>query len=173
MNSRIISILFAFLVITTYACEDANSSKKTTIEPNASSSQTFTAFNLDERLKEVDSLVLVYYKDPYGKDSLRYTRYYTQISLIGDFSTLNSQLSSFYLQQDFRKCRTEGKIWCFSKGKVFQTLYFATNCDTCCFTYLIKDGNFYYSALRPGFTDWLTANKSRSKELPNNAEKSE
>ena len=172
MNNRIISILY-IIIVASSACKDTNTPRKPDNEINRPASQTLTAYTLDERLKEMDSLVLVFYKDPYGKDSLRYTRYYTQISLTGNFDTLRTQLTSTYLQQDLRNCRSEGKIWCFSKGKIFQTIYFSTKCEACCFTYLIRDGNFYYAALSNGFTDWLAANRSRSVELPNNAKESE
>lgn len=132
-----------------------------------------TAFTLDERLKAADSLVLVFYKDPYGSDSLRYTRYYKQTSIVSGFDTLNQQLSFKHAQEPLRKCRTEGKIWCFTKGKVFQTIYFSTRTPACSFTYLIKDGDFYYAGISQEFITWLTNAKSRAIELPNEALKAE
>jgi hypothetical protein len=44
---------------------------------------------LDSRLANADSVVMLFYKDPHGTDSLRYTRYYTQYNsndtaLLGD-----------------------------------------------------------------------------------------
>lgn len=136
------------------------------VTPAAASTSAFT---LDERLLKADSLVLVFYKDPYGPDSLRYTRYYTQSSVVNGLDIFKGQLSMEYSQQELRKCRTEGKIWCFTEGKIFQTIYFSTKCQKCCFTYLIKDGSFYYSAIDPAFTEWLSVQKLKAIELPNNA----
>lgn len=148
-------------------CKNPSDTKtKDTIQFKADS----TAYSLDQRLKEVDSLVIVFYKDPYGPDSLRYTRYYKQVGVVGGFEVFKSQLSSFYIKQDLRKCRSEGKIWCFIKGKVFQTIYFSTRCDDCCFTYLIKDGDFYYSTINPAFVEWLAAQQKKAVELPNESD---
>ena len=126
---------------------------------------------LDPRFNQADSLVVVFYKDPYGEDSLRYTRFYTQ-SAVTDTAGINilkAQLNSAIKKENqIRDCRNEGKIWCFSNGRVFQTIYFSTRCDDCCFVYLIRDGNFYYSSLFPRFSDWLAKIKPISKEPEGN-----
>lgn len=129
-----------------------------------------TAIDLDQRLKGVDSLVVVFYKDPYSEDSLRYTRYYSQTSVtsLKEIDILQKELvQSFAAQEKRRNCRGEGKIWCFTKGKIFQTLYFSTRCDDCCYTYLIKDGIFYYSRISDGMIAWLKDLKTLSKEPGN------
>ena len=126
-----------------------------------------SGFILDPRLQQTDSLVISFYKDPYGEDSLRYTRYYTQVSVTdpAGIKALKGQLKEIFLKQEHRdKCRSEGKIWCFSNGRIFQTLYFSTRCNECCFLYLIKDGNFYYSPLPAQFSAWLAGQKLLSKE---------
>ncbi len=131
-----------------------------------------SALDLDERLHNADSIVLVFYKNPYGEDSLRYTRYYTQVSKTsrGAIDTLLQQLTaSLGKQEKRRNCRGDGKIWCFAKGKIFQTVYFSIPCENnCCYLYLIKDGYFYYSAITPSFTNWLLSVKTLATEEPPN-----
>ncbi|HEY6503346.1 MAG TPA: hypothetical protein VIZ28_05170 [Chitinophagaceae bacterium] len=151
-----LTITFSGLVIITallFGCK--NKVQKKTGQQQVAS---LTAFDLDERLKTADSLLVVFYKDPYGTDSLRYTRYYKQASVTDtkEITVLQQQLAqSFAEQEKLRNCRSEGKIWCFTKGKIFQTLYFSTRCDDCCHFYLIKDGNFYYSKIMSSTTVWL------------------
>ena len=136
-------------------------------QKNSSVVAVQTGLTLDERLNALDSMVVVFYNDPFGPDSLRYTRFYKQLSLT---DTMNIQALKQQLQKTFDgpkervNCRGEGKIWCFSKGKIFQTLYFSTQCDDCCFIYLIKDGNFYYSKTDEAFMRWLFSIKPMAAE---------
>ncbi len=149
-------LLFAIVALVN-ACKN-NEAEKKTIEQ-----QAVTAIDIDDRLKQADSLVVVFYNDPYGEDSLRYTRYYKQLSLIetGAMEILQKQLSAqFNMQEKRNACRGEGKIWCFTKGKIFQTLYFSTRCEDCCYLYLIKDVNFYYTRINTSFIEWLESIKS-------------
>jgi len=139
------------------ACKNNEAEKKTVAQ------QAITALDVDRRLKQADSLVVVFYNDPYGEDSLRYTRYYKQVSVIdaSAIEVIQKQLSSeFKMQEKRNACRGEGKIWCFTNGKIFQTLYFSTRCEDCCYLYLIKDGNFYYTRISSSFIEWLEINKS-------------
>jgi hypothetical protein len=143
------------------ACK--NKAEKTSIKEENSQS----GFNLDPRLHQTDSLVISFYKDPYGEDSIRYTRYYTQTSVTDQtgIKALKDQLNEIFIKKEHHdNCRGEGKIWCFSKGRIFQTVYFSTRCNECCFVYLIKDGNFYYSPLSGQFSAWLSGQKLLSKE---------
>lgn len=136
-------------------------------EPN--SFQTATkGMELDTRLAAADSLVFVFYKDPYSSDSLRYTRFYAQYATTdsNDIKLLLQTLDvPFIKQEKVKKCRSEGKIWCYAKGKIFQTVYFSTRCDDCCFTYLIKDGYFFYMKLDDSLVNRLAVLKPRSKEI--------
>jgi hypothetical protein len=164
---KIPAIHFRLILITAFlfSCNDNNTAK-----PERKESVSVTANDLDERLKTVDSLVVVFYKNPYGVDSLRYTRFYTQVSVTDTSGTgmLKQQLAVAVTRQEKRNsCRGEGKIWCFTKGKIFQTLYFSTRCDDCCYVYLIRDGNFYYSRISSSMTSWLAGLKPLSKELEN------
>ena len=136
-----------------------------------SSNSFLTAVNgveLDTRLLYADSLVFVFYKDPYGDDSLRYTRYFTQLATT---DTNNISLLIQNLQMPFtklekvKKCRSEGKIWCYAKGKIFQTISFSNRCEDCCFIYLIKDGYFFYMKLEPSLAERLSIMKPLSKSI--------
>lgn len=126
------------------------------------------ATQVDERLSGIDSTVVVYYDDPYGSDSLRYTRFYTQTSLGGTFTkeTLPAQFQTVYTKMEKRNaCRGEGKIWCYSQGKIIQTLYFNNHCsDNCCYLYFIKDGFFYYTTPLKSFRDALMEAKASAKK---------
>jgi len=109
-----------------------------------------TAVELDARFLAADSLVVVFYKDPYGADSLRYTRYYTKLSTIdtNNVALLLQNLSKPFAKfEKVKNCRSEGKVWCYSKGRIFQTVSFSTRCTDCCFVYFIKDGYFFYTPL--------------------------
>ena len=127
-----------------------------------------TILMLDERLNNVDSLVYVFYKDPLGKDSLRYTRYYTQYSTINtkDISILKAQINQPTERiEKVKKCRSQGKIWCFTKGEIFQTLYFSDFGNNCSFMFFIKNGQFYYCSLQNNLKKILSSFKSISKEI--------
>ena len=126
------------------------------------------AIELDNRLLAADSMVVVFYKDPYGDDSLRYTRFYTQLSTTDtiDISLLLQNLNQPFAKfEQVKKCRSEGKIWCYAKGKIFQTISFSTRCDDCCYIYLIKDGFFFYMKLGTALSERLTILKPLSKNM--------
>lgn len=130
-----------------------------------------TVLQLDERFKIMDSVVLVYYTNPYTKDSLQYTRYYKQVSLTDTtfINAINTGIDkSFEKLERPKPCRSEGKIWCFTKGKVFQTLYFSQHASACNFIYIIKDGMFYYTALDMQLSEQISHNKQLAKApVPN------
>lgn len=122
---------------------------------------------LDKRFASADSLVVVFYKDPFGSDSLRYTRYYNQhITIDSSFITelLYNLNQPFTKQEKIKPCRSEGKVWMYSQGKLFQTIYFAYSKADCYFTYLIRDGFFYYMDIKPVFIGRLDSLKKIAKE---------
>lgn len=126
--------------------------------------------SLDPRLSDADSLVFVFYKDPHGPDSLRYTRYYRQYSSTD--SSMISLWQSFLQEKTTRyekvkPCRSEGKIWCFSNGNIFQTIYYSAFNSDCNFLYIIKNGLFYYTDLDSSLASQLNSLKSKAIELPN------
>jgi len=124
-----------------------------------------TGVELDTRFLAADSLVVVFYKDPYGNDSLRYTRYYTKLSTIdtNNVALLLQNLSKPFAKfEKVKNCRSEGKVWCYSKGSIFQTVSFSTRCTDCCFVYFIKDGYFFYTPLDTALAERFSVLKSLS-----------
>ena len=165
MKQRAASLICSIVLLSMLSCNQP-------VRKNEEAPNSFlTAVNgiqLDPRLSEADSLVFVFHKNPYGPDSLRYTRYYTQYSTT-DSSNFSPLLHN--LQQPFTKlekvknCRSEGKVWCYSKGAIFQTVYFSTRCNDCCFIYLIRDGFFFYMPLDTSLSAPLGELKLLSKEV--------
>lgn len=156
-----------FITIFASSCDGTKTKKS---ENKISDSKTI--LDIDERLKAVDSLAIVFYKNPYGRDSIRYTRYFTQVSTVGsaEIRLLQQQLAEKAIKQEkYRNCRGEGKFWCYSKGKIFQTVYFSMRCNDCCHVYLIKDGFFYYSPILKELSDWLQTIKHLATEPVNGA----
>ncbi len=72
----------SILMIVFGSCDNNNSERtkeeKPVIEINSLQGATGSIMQLDERLNGMDSLVFVFYKNPHGQDSLRYTRYYKE-----------------------------------------------------------------------------------------------
>lgn len=156
-----------FIILAVLGWVSCNPTAKKDNSSNSFLSAT-NGIELDNRLVMADSLVFVFYKDPYGDDSLRYTRYFTQLSSTdtNDISLLKQNLKlPFTKFEKVKNCRSEGKIWCYEKGKIFQTVYFATRCDDCCFIYLIKDGFFFYMQLDTAFSERLSILKPLSKSI--------
>ncbi len=137
---------------------------------NAVLQEASSMIALDPRLSATDSLVFVFYKDPLGTDSLRYTRYYRQYSSI-DSSLIHSWQSYLHgkttMYEKVKPCRSEGKIWCFFNGRIFQTIYYAAYNRDCNFLYIIRNGLFYYSDLDSHLASQLNSLKSKAIELPN------
>ena len=110
---------------------------------------------------------ILYFKDPDG-DSLRYTRYYTYLAT-ADTGVVNKL--SRNLEQPFEKlpavkpCRSEGKIYIPQGGEAVKTIFFSTRCDSCCYIYQIKDGEFLYYKILPGLRDDLIKSKPLAEEL--------
>lgn len=121
-----------------------------------------SAIAADHRLADADSLVMVFYDDPFMADSLQYTRYYQQVSKT-DSGGIRMLVDHFKQPVRIREkplpCRNEGKIWMFREGKIFQTVYFACSKPGCSFLFFIKDGRFYFTAPGPALVHWLRSSR--------------
>ena len=121
----------------------------------------------ESQLRSVDSLELLYYKDPDG-DSLRYTRFYTYLAT-KDSSLINGLINnledSSEVRNEIKPCRSEGKIFAHNGDQPVKTFYFSTRCDTCCYVYYIKDGEFYYYPLSAELRQSLKNLKPLAEEL--------
>lgn len=154
---RLAGILMWCILLVVYAC---NNAPDTTTAENGSvkEKKIKDPITVDSILNKADSFVVVLYNNPFGDDSLRYTRSYKQVSAVDDssFIIFNQQMrDSFTIQERNAACRTEGKIWVYGSDKIIQTVYFNTVTTGCSFVYLIKEGVFYYSKPTALFTDWI------------------
>lgn len=163
-------LLAAFIIFIQTACSTEERSRPQT----AAISDTVKAIKsdssilwLDPRINSADSLSINFYKDPFGRDSLRYTRYYTIYNTVDTsfISLVKNNLSNMVRGQEWvRPCRSEGKIFLYKNGSVFQTVYFSNAGGHCSFLYIIRDGHFYYSEIDPAFYKSLMQLKSKSYE---------
>lgn len=114
---------------------------------NADSIKLITSgIDLAPLLAETDSLAILFYKDPFGGEADRYTRYYTQFNTTTDsvIGLLKANLADTYREDTLRKCRSEGKVFCFVKGRPVQTIYFTHQSEACYHLYFIHTGRYYY-----------------------------
>lgn len=125
-----------------------------------------TALQVEPLLANTDSVQMLFYSNPDG-DSLRYTRFFSHISSKdAEFIRLLVQQAAEVAEErnEVRDCRSEGKIYLFSKGEPVKTIYFSTLADKCSFLYLIKNGYFYYLPLSEPLKSALLKNKESAKK---------
>lgn len=130
-------------------------------------------------LREADSVQVLFFTDPYGKDSLRYTRFFKHFNT-SDTSVVNPLLNNldrmFILRNEVMPCRSEGKLFFFKGEQELKTVYFNTqslasasskssgksfNSD-CAYMYFIKDGGFYYFPIQPATIELLLKLKPKA-----------
>jgi hypothetical protein len=105
------------------------------------------AAQLVPALATTDSVLFIFYNNPYKGDAERYTRYYKQVGSRADsaLQLVKQALAIPFVRQDtLRSCRSEGKIFCFAAGRPVQTLYFSRQSEACTHLYLIHEGRYYY-----------------------------
>jgi hypothetical protein len=170
INAQRNLLFFYLILLVLYSCKSRQQQKVAT---NSTVPGPANIIELDTRLQQADSVVLIFYRDPFGPDSLRYTRFYSQYNDADSgivFSLKRNLQQAFTRLEKIKDCRSEGKIWVFSKGKIFQTVYFAFQKPACKFLYVIKDGWFYYVDVQPSFIDQLLQLKPLAKEIESNSE---
>lgn len=116
-------------------------------------------------VKFTDSVQVLFYKDPDG-DPERYTRFYThaEVKDSGFASTvLNALDQPFQEYSRVKECRSEGKMYLFQQGidDPLQTIYFSTRCDSCCYVYYIKNGQFYYMNMTDDLSQQLKSLRNK------------
>jgi hypothetical protein len=146
------------LLATVAACSNAPTEK------SAAKTGEQLAIDIEPKLRNIDSVQLLYFDDPNG-DSLRYTRYYKYTN--SSDSTVINPLKrglhqSFTTEANTRECRSEGKIYAYGKGEVLKTLYFNTGEDSCGYIYLISNGAFMYMKMTPGVRSILRQQKAKA-----------
>lgn len=155
--------LLTLIIAIIFSCTGRNS--KETVDKGPTG--FYSIAELDERLANADSAVFVFFTDPFTKDSLQYTRFYKQYptTATADIQSMLEALNgSFTKEERPRPCRNEGKAWIFAGKKIFQTIYFGWSRNNCAFIYLIKDGFFYYTDIKPPFISTLTNCRSKATE---------
>lgn len=133
-------------------------------------------------LRGADSVQILFFTDPYGKDSLRYTRFFKHYNS-GDTTIVNPLLQNldklFVLRNEVMNCRSEGKMFFFKGEQELKTVYFNTGenaaarvnkesatikNENCSFLYFIKDGGFYYVPVNAEIAAMLNKLKPMSKK---------
>lgn len=144
-------------IITGCNGENATQTKTTTVEVTDSVASQ-TAIDI-AGLRQADSVQVLFYNDPYGKDSLRYARFFKHYNT-SDTAIVKPLLKGldqlFSVRNEVLNCRSEGKLFFFKGGKELKTVYFNTGGKAkaiktklpkvadCAFLYFIKDGVFIY-----------------------------
>lgn len=165
-------------------CNSENPTKtKTTVEvtdtepesvdmPDSQDSQTGvatqTAIDL-AGLRNADSVQVLFFTDPYGKDSLRYTRFFKHYNTSDTATTkpiLRNLDQLFSFRTEVMNCRSEGKLYFFKAGQEMKTVYFSTGKKStdCAFLYFIKDGGFYYVQIHAEVANLLNKIKPLAKK---------
>lgn len=139
--------------------------------------KTYTGLDI-AGLHQADSVQILFFTDPFGKDSLRYTRFFKHYNTSAAEVVqpiLKNLDQLFLLRTEVMKCRSEGKIFFFKGKQELKTVYFNTqgasanpgdrsqqaNSD-CAYMYFIKDGGFYYFRIQPQTAALLQSLKTKA-----------
>jgi hypothetical protein len=116
------------------------------------------------------TLQILYYNDPFGPDSLRYTRYFKYVET-GEKQVVDAVLAQLGTQVMVRTeklpCRDEGKIFAFgADSSDIKTLYFSLHAadSACNKAFFIHNGQYYYITLQPSFVEMLDKLKRDARE---------
>jgi hypothetical protein len=148
-------------------CQSATAPTQPTAEvPTDSITLITTGTTLEPGFLEMDSIAVLFYHDPFGKDAERYTRYYKTFTSNADsiIGLLQANMAQPFTEDSLRNCRSEGKMYCFSKGKVIQTVYFNTKQEGCYQLYFINTARYYYFKPMPALVAQLAKIKTKAKE---------
>jgi len=150
-----------FLAVVVISVASCDSRPNTSVPKQPAEKPVVKGIDLDERINSTDSVVVVFYDDPYTADSSKYTRFYKQYGTTSGTEIIRPLLNNLELPftklEKVKACRSEGKLWLYAKGKIFQTIYFTFTKSSCAFIYLIKDGFFFYMDIQQSFSDQLRA----------------
>jgi hypothetical protein len=90
---------------------------------------------------DTDSVELIFFKNPEN------TRFFTYLP-VTDKEFINDLVDDLDGEvQSENPCVKEGKIYCFKKGQIYNTVFFAYTDPKCSFLRYIKDGKMYYFPL--------------------------
>lgn len=144
MKSRYqLSIAIAMTLMMVYAC--SNKSKT-------------TGAALFPEMAQTDSVELIYFRTP---DSPRFFTYLPTTDK--EFIQALVKDVSGEVQPE-NPCMKEGKIYCFTKGEIRNTIYFAYVDPGCVVLRFIKNGKLYYFPMSETVKKKLTDYKSMARE---------
>jgi hypothetical protein len=111
--------------------------------------KTYTGLDI-AGLHQADSVQILFFTDPFGKDSIRYTRFFKHYntSAADVVQPILKNLDQlFLLRTEVMKCRSEGKIFFFKGTQELKTVYFNTqaNGDCASICILLKTAVFIIS----------------------------
>ena len=159
--------LFLFLLLTLIAScsnevQQSNEPVTDTLTRVPTGQDVYPAF------KDADSVQVLYYKNPFGADSLRYYRFFTYLATTDTtvLATIQDALAAPVNGWEQQHCRSEGKIYLLRGDDVIKTIYFNLQPGSCNHLYFIKDGNFYYLPITDALTRLLQALRLQAKEPP-------
>jgi uncharacterized ParB-like nuclease family protein len=114
--------------------------------------------DLMPEMAETDSLELLFFRSP---DSPRYFSYLPTT----DKELINALVKDVSGKiQPENQCMKEGKIYCFKKGEIFNTIFFAYTDPGCNVLRYIKNGKLYYFPLGATVKKKLEAYKVAARE---------
>lgn len=114
--------------------------------------------DLMPEMAQTDSLELIYFRTP---DSPRYFTYLPTT----DKELINALVSDVSGKiQPENQCMKEGKIYCFKKGEIFNTIFFAYTDPGCNVLRYIKNGKLYYFPLSEALRKKLDTYKAAARE---------
>ena len=125
---------------------------------SCSGEKNTTGLDLMPEMVETDSIQIIYFKSP---DEPRYFTY-TAVSDLGFIKSLVGDITAETISEN--PCMKEGKIYCYKKGEIFNTIFFAYIDDECSFLRYIKNGNLYYFKMSPEVKGGLKRFKDTSVE---------
>ena len=105
---------------------------------SCSDNDIVTGKDLMPEMLQIDSVQIIYFKSP---DDPRYFTYASTNDAVFIRALINDVTAE---TQAENPCKKEGKIYCYRKGEVFNTIFFAYVDRECTFLRYIKNGNLYY-----------------------------
>jgi hypothetical protein len=157
--------LWFICVVASFGCQTSPSKNPL---PASEVELVTTLKQLVPAFADMDSISISLYKNPFTDDKEMYTRFYTQLNTT-DSSVIaivkNTLGQNFQKQDTLRVCRSEGKIHCFDKGKIFQTIFFASQPAGCSHAYIIREGFYYYVPLDSAWASAIPAWKQNAAEV--------
>lgn len=125
---------------------------------SCSNKKKVTGKDLMPEMVQTDSVQIIYFKSP---DEPRFFTY----TSVNDKSFISSLVNDVMGEtQSENPCVKEGKIYCYKKGEIFNTIFFAYRDNECTFLRYIKNGNLYYFEMSKEVKEYLQRNKLLSLE---------